>query len=728
MDLITELNNKQAQAVETVNGPVLILAGAGSGKTKTIMHRIANIIQGGYAEPYNILALTFTNKAAAEMKERIRGFGIIGTDQLWMGTFHSIFSRILRQYAEKIGFTNNYTIYDESDSKNLINKILERYGASNLGMQSSDIKNIISNAKDKLILPDKFREYYSNPANCEILASIYRDYQRGLKENNAMDFDDLLLNTFILLKKNVDILEYLQDKFKYILVDEYQDTNKLQYEIVRLLSMKHKNICVCGDDDQSIYGWRGADIRNILEFEKDFPSAVSIKLEQNYRSTSTILQAANEVINNNQKRKGKNLWTDKGGGEKIQLIYTMRDLEEADTIAKEVISLHNNGLRYDDVAVLYRINAQSRILEEGLLRRSIPYQIIGGTRFYDRLEVKDVLAYLKFAANPKDGVSFVRAISAPKRGFGAASLEKLEEYMQFKGFNYLEAGMMAESIPTLSKSVKTKLFEFSLFIARLYDTSQKQGLHRAVEMAVKDSGYIEMLKIIKIENRESRLENLEELINASKEFEQTSEDTSLEAFLENASLITSAEMEGSSDGKVQLMTVHNSKGLEFETVFLAGFEENIFPLARSAQNEKDLEEERRLCYVAITRAKKKLYISHTQYRKLYGTGQYTQPSRFLFEIPKELIAEVKNVYNTQMQKQVYQKPNTSVMPKQLVTKQKKESNLASFVAGDKIAHPTWGEGTVVSVASSGSDYIVTAAFAGLGIKKFITGYANVKKI
>ncbi len=726
MNHLDGLNEMQQKAVVTTQGPLLILAGAGSGKTRTIIHRIAYILQTTDTLPYQVLALTFTNKAADEMKERIRLFGIDHIDEMWMGTFHSICARILRMYAQEIGFTRNYTIYDESDTKSLIVKCIEELQFSDRELQAVSVKDVISKAKDNAVTPEEFQNIYADNFRYEQIGKVYALYQKKLKEYNAMDFDDLLFNTIILFQSKPEILHHFQNRFKYILVDEYQDTNRLQYQFTSLLAEKHKNICVCGDDDQSIYGWRGADIRNILEYEKDYPEAKVIRLEQNYRSTANILLAANQVIENNLSRKGKNLWTQKESGDKIHLFLTMRDLEEADIIAKEILTLKNSGRKFGEIAVLYRINAQSRILEESLIRRGIPYQIVGGTRFYDRLEIKDILSYLKISANHKDTIAFSRAIASPKRGIGAASIDKLTEYASFKGIDLIEACENAHNIPSLSAGAKAKLADFGKLIKEIYEVSTNISLFAAVKKAVLESGYMEMIQNGKLDNKESRIDNLHELINAAEEFADTSEDPSLEAFLENAALIAGADVMTHEDGQVLLMTIHNSKGLEFNIVFIPGMEEGIFPLPKAIENPVELEEERRLCYVAITRAMEKLYLSCSQYRKMYGSGEYRQASRFIKEISDDLIEMDMNVYQSAQSKGPM-KPAAQT-PSVLKAAVKNPKLNTAFAVGDKILHPSWGEGTIVAVEKSGDDGIITAAFAGLGVKKFIPGYANITKI
>ena len=725
MQLLDALNDKQRKAAEIIDGPVLILAGAGSGKTRTIMYRIAHILTTTNIPPYRILALTFTNKAAGEMKERIRRFGIADIEEMWIGTFHSIFARILRRSADEIGFSRSFTIYDESDSKNLITKCIQELSFNDRILTPSSVKEIISRAKNSAILPEEFDKHFSDSFKYEQISQVYSLYQQKLMENNAMDFDDLLLNTMKLFKANDDILSYYQDRFIHILVDEYQDTNALQYQIISMIAAKRQNICVCGDDDQSIYSFRGADIRNILEFENDFPNARVIRLEQNYRSTATILNAANHVIANNENRKGKNLWTDKGDGEKIRLLTSGRDIDEAERIAFEIERLTGNGMPFSDIAILYRVNSQSRILEEGLIRHSIPYQIVAGTRFYERLEIKDILAYLKVAVNPLDTLSFIRAISAPKRGIGAATIGKLFDYCSFKQTDLLAAMKNADNIPTITQKAKEKFKEYAALTQDIIDTA-KTSLTKAVELTITQSGYLDALKNGTMENKDNRIENLYELINAAADFETSSEDKTLSAFLENAALVTSTDNMNEGAGQVLLMTIHNSKGLEFETVFIAGMEEGLFPLSKAMDDPMEMEEERRLCYVAMTRAKSRLFLSMAEYRKMYGFGEYHTISRFYDEIPKNLINadSAQHTYKPKASPSISAGANMHI--KTEVRKTSPDST--QLKAGDTILHPTWGKGTVISAQPSGADTIITAAFAGIGIKRFITGFADIKKV
>lgn len=731
MELLSQLNEMQQKAVQLTEGPLLILAGAGSGKTRTIICRIAYILTNTDTPPYRILALTFTNKAAGEMKERICSFGIDHIDEMWMGTFHSVCARILRINADVLGYTRSFSIYDEKDAKKIVSEALDESRLDDKALSADTVAAVISKAKNEALSPQEYAEEYAEAYRAADVAKVYALYQKKLRDNNAMDFDDLLYNTYRLFCEHAEILQSYQNRFRYVLVDEYQDTNKLQYEIVALIAKTHGNICVCGDDDQSIYGWRGADIRNILEFENDFPNAAVIRLEQNYRSTANILQAANALIENNESRKGKTLWTDRGAGELLHIMTSYRDLEEADSIAEEIARLAKQGQKYGDIAILYRVNSQSRILEEGLIRRSIPYQIVRGTRFYERLEVKDILAYLSLAVNPYNTVAFSRALGAPKRGVGPASVEKLMQYASFKETDPVSAAGAAANIPQLSAAVKNKLAEFSQLIVNIAAVGITGGLKKAVETAIKDSGYENALRTSRQEDAEARLDNLSELINAAADFEASSEDSSLSAFLENAALIAGVDNIAGGDGQVLLMTMHNSKGLEFPTVFIAGMEEGLFPLPKAAENPAELEEERRLCYVGMTRAMSRLYLSYAHQRRFYGMNRPSTPSRFLSEIPPELMG-----MSRREAKPAFDKPQTpyrdtrmteSFYHPQTIPK-KAASTVAQLNGGDKIEHPQWGVGTVITAQPSGSDTVITAAFAGLGIKKFILGYTKIKKL
>lgn len=739
MDLLSMLNDKQQQAVTCVNGPLLILAGAGSGKTRTIIHRIAYIIENGYAKPWEILALTFTNKAAGEMRERIDSMGIPFTSDIWMGTFHSICARILRIEGDNLGFTSNFSIYDDDDTKKLLKTILKELDISDkefpvesVKAQISLLKNDLQTSDDYLDEHGDFDEGYTEAR----IAQIYSEYQKRLLSANAMDFDDLLLNTNILFAKCPEVLNKYKNRFKYILVDEYQDTNISQYAIISKLAEGHRNICVCGDDDQSIYGWRGASIRNILEFEDDFEDAKIIRLEQNYRCTKNILNAANGVIEHNKKRMGKTLFTDNEEGDIIKYLHANSDLEEASIIAREIFCLNEyHDIPYSDIAILYRTNAQSRVLEEGLMRRNIPYQIVAGTKFYDRMEIKDILAYLKLLVNPKDDVAFIRIINTPKRGIGPASIEKIRDYAFMKGISMYEVIKDIETCPLFKGSVKEKLILFKDTMAELERISKENSLMDTVINTIHLSGYEQMLKEGKVENAQNRLENLDELVNAAGDFENNEEDGSLEAFLENAALVAGVDSYDENSSKVLLMTLHNAKGLEFNIVFMPGMEENLFPTYRAVNEESEMEEERRLCYVGITRARKKLYMSSAETRRVYGRNEYRNPSRFLLEVPDELIEGIgvikesnkeKEIEHTRVKK-MYDPYANTIRQTQNLFKQNNTFD-EKLNPGDKISHDAWGEGTVVSIEGSGEDMKITAAFPEIGIKKFMASVAKFKKI
>lgn len=739
MDLLSMLNDKQQKAVTCVNGPLLILAGAGSGKTRTIIHRIAYIIENGYAKPWEILALTFTNKAAGEMRERIDSMGIPFTSDIWMGTFHSICARILRMEGDNLGFTSNFSIYDDDDTKRLLKTILKELDISDKEFPVESVKAQISLLKNDLETSDDYMDEHGDfdEGYTEArIAQIYSEYQKRLLSANAMDFDDLLLNTNILFAKCPEVLNKYRNRFKYILVDEYQDTNISQYAIISKMAEGHRNICVCGDDDQSIYGWRGASIRNILEFEDDFEDAKIIRLEQNYRCTKNILNAANGVIEHNKKRMGKTLFTDNEEGEIIKYLHANSDLEESSIIAREIFCLNEyHDIPYSDIAILYRTNAQSRVLEEGLMRRNIPYQIVAGTKFYDRMEIKDILAYLKLLVNPKDDIAFIRVINTPKRGIGPASIDKIRDYAFMKGISMYEVIKDIETCPLFKGSVKEKLILFKDTMEELERIAKENSLMDIVINTIHLSGYEQMLKEGKVENAQNRLENLDELVNAAGDFENNEEDGSLEAFLENAALVAGVDSYDENSSKVLLMTLHNAKGLEFNIVFMPGMEENLFPTYRAVNEESEMEEERRLCYVGITRARKKLYMSSAETRRVYGRNEMRNPSRFLLEVPDELIEGISAIKESNKEKEIinnnvkkmYDPYANTIRQTQNLFKQNNTFD-EKLSPGDKIDHNAWGEGTVVSIEGSGDDMKITAAFPGTGIKKFMASVAKFKKI
>lgn len=640
MNYLDNLNKEQREAVLQTEGPVLILAGAGSGKTRVLTYRIAYLIEEKSVYPSNILAITFTNKAAREMKERVQS--LIGSiDNMWISTFHAACVRILRKNIEKLkDYKKNFVIYDTKDQEALIKECLKELHLNEKNFPLRTVSSVISGAKDKLITPEKYYDRNMHDIRGRKFADIYVLYQKKLKKNNALDFDDILFKTVELFQFNPDILEYYQNKFKYIMVDEYQDTNFSQYSLISLLAKQHKNLCVVGDDDQSVYSWRGADIGNILNFEKDFPDAKVIKLEQNYRSTQTILDAANSVISNNFGRKNKRLWTDNGEGRPIVTYKAMDERDEADFIIGEVDRLSFQEQRsLNNFAILYRTNAQSRVLEEMCMARGIPYKIVGGHRFYDRMEVKDVIAYLRVIQDPEGDLSIKRIINVPKRGIGKATLDNLENYARQNGISIYEALLFVDSIEGIGKKAKNSIKEFVRLIAELMDLAEKESASEVINQVIIRSGYLEELEKGDDEDQE-RGKNIKELISAALEYEEKNEDNSLTGFLENMALMSDIDGLDEEREGITMMTLHSAKGLEFPVVFICGLEEGLFPTQRAFFEEHQLEEERRLMYVGVTRAKEKLYLTSAFERTLYGNTSYTMESRFLREIPKELMMKV----------------------------------------------------------------------------------------
>lgn len=732
MNIIKGLNERQQQGVLTIDGPVLILAGAGSGKTRTIIHRIAHILQEKKAKPWEILALTFTNKAAEEMRNRIRDMNVEGAQDLWMSTFHSMCAKLLRFHANLIGYDRNYVIYDMGDVKTLMKECLTELNLDEKMYPVSAMLGRISQLKEKGITPADFQKQSVGDFREEKIAHIYELYQKKLTGNNAMDFDDLLVNTVRLFEEQPDILAYYQDKFKYILVDEYQDTNPIQFRITDLLARKHGNICVCGDDDQSIYAFRGADIRNILEFEKHYPKARVIKLEQNYRSTPNIIKAANQVIQNNRGRKDKEMWTDQTEGEPIEIHELGDEREESNFVTNQIRSMVRSGFwEYKDFAILYRTNAQSRVFEESFMANRVPYKMVGGIKFYSRQEIKDIIAYLVVLDNPKDDLSLKRIINTPKRGIGAATIEKLEDFAAFKDWSLYQVIEHLDQMVGLSSGVMNKLEEFRVLLMDFQEKKDTLFLSQLLELVMKNSGYLDMLDKGKMQNAQSRMENLEELVSAAVEFEKNSAENTLTAFLENVSLYAETDNIPEKGGEVLLMTIHNAKGLEFPVVFLPGMEEGIFPHDRSRENEEDLEEERRLCYVGITRAEKKLFLSHARQRTVYGRLTVNMRSRFLDEIPEDLVQVVESERPAATSRKTRDSYiGTSSMSKQLDRFQSQRSETEepanegsrSVGPGARVLHKVWGEGTVIAVEGD----IATIAFPNMGIKKVALSMAPLK--
>ncbi len=717
MDLTT-LNDRQRQAVELVDGPLLVLAGAGAGKTRVLTYRIANIIDQQKALPYQILALTFTNKAASEMKQRILELVGNSAEDIWMGTFHGFCLRVLRRHAETVGYTSDFAIYDAADQRTLIKNIMKQLNISDKELSISHVKAVISDAKNKLMSVEKFTDLNKDDFVKKRIAPIYQRYNKQLKDNNAMDFDDLIVNVIYLFKKAPDVLNYYQNKFKYIHVDEYQDTNYIQYLLVKQLSAIHRNVCVVGDGDQSIYGWRGADIGNIRNFDKDFPNASVVLLEQNYRSTKRILDLANGVIKNNPARRAKNLWTDNQTGDMIQYYCAPNGDEEAHFVANQILAALSTGASYSDFAVLYRTNAQSRTFENAFNRQSIPYSIIGGRKFYERLEIKDMLAYLRFIANPNDGVSLQRIINVPKRGIGAATLTRVEQLAAVHQLSAFEAIGYAIENNALSTRALTGLNKFYQLVAPLIAQRETVAGSDILKTVIDQSGYRDLLQLEQTTQAQARLENIEELYNQIVEFEEKRDTTDLNLFLQEISLLSAQdEIDDDETGRVLLMTIHAAKGLEFPVVFLVGLEERLFPSAMALEADDGIDEERRLCYVGITRAERKLYITHASMRHQYGNLRVNQVSRFIDEMPKDIIYS----HNGEVvSRKVNQQKRVAAYQQYKLPTAKKHQDNNEYKPGTRVKHEQFGEGMVVSVKAGKT---ITVAFDKNGIKKLAIGFA-----
>lgn len=716
MEIVNKLNPSQQEAVLTTEGPLLVLAGAGSGKTRVLTHRIAYLLAEKGVEPSRILAITFTNKAAQEMKERLTR--LVGADlrHLWVSTFHAACVRILRREISALGYQPNFVIYDTNDQLTLIKNCLADLNIDDKKFPPRSILNVISNAKNMLWDPDRLQDMAGNFFETKA-AEVYRYYQKRLKELNALDFDDLLMLTVNLFRQQPQVLRYYQQKFEYILVDEYQDTNHAQYMLVKLLAAEHRNICVVGDPDQSIYGWRGANIQNIMDFEEDYPDAKVVKLEQNYRSTQVILDAANAVIANNTGRKPKNLWTDKQGGSLITSFEGEDEHHEAHFIAGEIYRQHQEKRRpYKDFAVLYRTNAQSRVLEETFIKNGIPYEIFGGIKFYERREIKDILAYLRVLANPADALSLARIINVPKRGIGEVAWLRLLDYAQQQGCTVFDAVVNAGEIPDLAKRSLNAIEKFGAMMTGFKEKVDKISLTELAELILKETGYLEELKKENTPEAQTRLENLQEFLSVTHDYDKYSEENTLDGFLAQISLVTDLDNYAEEDDRVVLMTLHTAKGLEFPVVFLTGMEEGVFPHNRSMLDDNELEEERRLCYVGITRAQEELYLTRAWQRTLYGNTVYNPPSRFLAEIPDDLIVEAEKSGH---------KPQAKSPP---AAKMKSTAPAAGFQLGDKVNHPKWGVGVVVKVEGQGEDQQLTVAFPDQGLKVLLAKYAPLSLV
>lgn len=739
-DTMQGLNKEQLDAVQTINGPMLILAGAGSGKTKVLTCRIAHLLQQG-VRPYRILAITFTNKAAAEMRERVDRMAGAAARDVWLFTFHAFCARLLRYELENLsGYANNFAIYDTSDSKNLIKQVLKEMNLDEKRFPLPAIISHISNAKNALLLPDAYAREASGYYEQQV-AKIYDAYQKKLQANNAVDFDDLLLLALRLLQENPAVREKYQRKFDYLMVDEYQDTNHAQYLLTKLLAAGHRNICVVGDADQSIYGWRGADIQNILDFEKDYPDAKLVKLEQNYRSTQVILDAANAVIDNNSGRKPKNLWTANGNGSEIIYYQANDERDEARYVIENMQKLQlNEGAKLGDMAVLYRTNAQSRVFEEMLIKSGIAYTMVGGTKFYERKEIKDALAYLRLLYNPHDSLSLLRIINVPRRGIGDATLARLQEYANASGQSLFEVVTNAADVPGLASRFANKLDELSGLLFELMGEAADVPVKQLLDDVLLKTGYLEELQSSKDPQDESRVENLKEMLSVTEEFavkcERNGEEPTLENFLADVALVADIDDAELGEEAVTLMTLHSAKGLEFPDVFLVGMEEGIFPHSRTLMNDNEIEEERRLCYVGITRAEKHLFLSNARTRTIYGRTQYYTPSRFLQEVPRNLVHVIKRpvVQRPAMTSQVHKptaKENANWFEQHKASFFPRESSAAagcSFHVGDKVMHKKWGAGTIVTAKAADDGQEVTVAFAGGGIRSLLTKYAKLEKL
>lgn len=736
--IVNGLNPEQRLAVETSDGAVLVMAGAGSGKTSVLTRRIAYLMATKRVAPWGILAITFTNKAAREMRDRIEQLVGLAANDIWATTFHSMCVRILRRDIEQLGYNKGFTILDGADQLTTIKRIMIDMNIDIKQYEPRSLQHAISSAKNELKSAPKVRDIAGNPFQ-KIVGDVYLEYERRLKSNHALDFDDLIMKTVQLFEQYPEVLSFYQNKFHYIHVDEYQDTNHAQYKLVSLLAQKRKNICVVGDSDQSIYGWRGADIKNILQFERDYPDAKVIRLEQNYRSTQTILDIANEVIAHNTVRKEKNLWTQNDKGDRASLHRANDERAEARFILEKIQSHRTQGGQYQDCAVLYRTNAQSRVLEEAFLQQGIPYRIFGGLKFYERKEIKDLLSFLRLIMNPADDISFRRVINVPKRGVGDGTLDKLQGFANAYGMSLFQAAEQANQAGVSPKTVRA-IAEFVQMIDQLIKMREFLNVTELTEEVLKRSAYKEALKAEKTLEAEARVENLEEFLSVTREFDArtdvASEDDDLAVFLTEVALVADTDMNGGKpevpdtvedSEQVVMMTLHSAKGLEFPLVFLPGFEEGLFPHSRTLDSEQEMEEERRLCYVGITRAKRKLYMTTCSSRTIFGQYRQSMPSRFLNEMPKELIELDEGV--------AFVRPQWAPRPEsngrgQIVVPASFGADLTvEYTPGDKVEHRKWGIGTVVESTGSGENLELTIAFpAPIGLKRLAARFAPVKKV
>lgn len=739
MSIYDTLNDRQKEAVLCTEGPLLILAGAGSGKTRVLTHRIAYLIEECGVNPWNILAITFTNKAAGEMRERVDQIVEFGSDAVWVSTFHSTCVRILRRYIDYLGYDTNFTIYDADDQKTVMKSVIRSMDLDPKIYKEKTFLNVISHAKDELISPEEFLLNAGEDYKMKLFGRAYLEYQKALKKNNALDFDDLIVKTVELFRAHPDILDRYQERFRYIMIDEYQDTNTAQFQFVRLLAEKYQNLCVVGDDDQSIYKFRGANIGNILNFEQVFPEAKVIKLEQNYRSTGNILNAANAVIANNKGRKSKRLWTEKEDGEGIYFRQFHNGFEEAEYIAEQIRkSVRQSDSRYQDHAVLYRTNAQSRLFEEQFIRNNIPYRLIGGINFYGRKEIKDILAYLKTIDNAVDDLAVKRIINIPKRGIGQTTQDKVQEFADTHEMSFFEVLANAEGVPQLGRSV-SKLKNFALLIQSFRAKAEELSVTELIEDILEVTGYKKELEAEGTDEAKARLENIDELITKAASFEENYEEEKppLSAFLEEVALVADIDSMEDDENRVLLMTFHSAKGLEFPYVYLAGLEDGLFPSYMSIaadDPEAEIEEERRLCYVGITRAMKKLTMTAARMRMIRGENQFNQVSRFMKEVPEEYLqrgCEVRKEKTVELPKTeswMERKKTFREKPKAVQQFTVTKADSLEYTVGDRVQHIKFGKGTVAEITEGGRDYEVAVDFDGCGRKKMFASFAKLKKI
>ena len=743
MSIYDTLNPPQREAVAQTEGPVLILAGAGSGKTRVLTHRIAYLMDEKGVNPWNILAITFTNKAAQEMRERVDKLVGFGSESIWVSTFHSACVRILRRHIDNLGYDTNFTIYDTDDQKSLMKDVCRKMNIDTKIYKERSLLAQISHAKDELLTPDDMEMKAAGDYNMKKVASVYREYQAALRKNNALDFDDLIVKTVELFEKCGAVLEYYQERFKYIMVDEYQDTNTAQFKFISLLAQRYQNLCVVGDDDQSIYKFRGANIGNILGFEHVFPDARVIRLEQNYRSTKNILNAANQVIANNTERKAKTLWTENEEGSKVHFRQFLNAYEEAEYVAGEIGKLKRNGLgNYRDCAILYRTNAQSRIFEEKFIAANIPYKLVGGVNFYARKEIKDLLCYLKTINNARDDLAVQRIINVPKRGIGATTLGRVQDYADNMGISLYEALRVAEEVPSIGRSL-SKIDGFVTFIQMLKSKADVMTVEEILQEVIDSTGYVAELEAEDTEESRARIENIDELISKTVAYQEAMEEqnqsATLSGFLEEVALVADIDTVDPDQDYVLLMTLHSAKGLEFPKVFMVGMEDGIFPshMTISYGDDGEMEEERRLCYVGITRAMKDLTLTCAQQRMIRGETQYNRVSRFVREIPRELVdlghtiqekkPKVEELIPTPAKyskmKEILQGRNYK--PREFkVTK----ANSLDYEVGDTVRHIKFGVGIVKEIVEGGRDYEVTVEFDKVGVKEMFASFAKLKKI